>query len=113
MEITAASLESLLNETGDSANIIADRLRRRGIKGVRNAVRILNPIIEYVQDSLKSSGIAMNLIDPDVLHVRLGDGAMIAAVVPQAVKDFLQSFNDGMYPDLEATESQNLSEPRQ
>jgi hypothetical protein len=51
-EIDNGQLAKLLADLGDSAHQVATTLQQRGIKGVRNTARFLNPLVRYAQDCL-------------------------------------------------------------
>ena len=61
MENNSARLHRILCELGDSADQVAETLKAQGILGVRNTVRMLNPIVRFVQGSLLISNIGMDL----------------------------------------------------
>jgi hypothetical protein len=79
---------------------VADSLRARGIKGVRNTVRILNPIVRYVS-ALRPDAQVIDLIQVDRLRIVFASGEVTEVAVPEPVLQFLVMFHRGEYPDLE------------
>jgi hypothetical protein len=45
-------LRSTLDRMGGTADEVAATLRVKGVQGVRNTVRLLNPVVRYVQITL-------------------------------------------------------------
>ena len=90
----------MLDELGRMPDEIADSLRARGIKGVRNTVRILNPIVRYALAQLAGVQSA-DLILADRLRIEFASGETTEVPVPSAVREFLAMFHRGEYPDLE------------
>jgi hypothetical protein len=99
-------LRQILLQLGSSAQEVATTLRTHHIKGVRNTVRYLNPIVRFAQ-------IRVPLENHD-LHVTHGDGMATytlrmtpaqgpeeGAPLPKPVREFLDAFNDGACPDME------------
>jgi hypothetical protein len=100
MGLYSSQAAKILERAGDSCDQIADTLRARGVKGVRNAVRMLNPIVRLIQQSIPPS-VLMNLMDHESLRMMLPDGMTEEIPVRQPVVDFLNAFNEGKYPALE------------
>jgi hypothetical protein len=92
-------LDQLLQGLGGSADAVAATLRAAGIQGVRNTVRFLNPVVRYLQGQLRADA-SMDLIEPGKVRLRYGDGSREEAVLPAAVCQFLDAFNQGAYPEL-------------
>ena len=90
----------MLEELGETPDAVAGALRAQGIKGVRNTVRILNPIVRYVTAQLPDAQ-AIDLILGDRLRTVFATGEVTEIPVPQAVLEFLDLFHRGHYPDLE------------
>jgi hypothetical protein len=90
----------MLDELGRTPDEVADALRACGIKGVRNTVRILNPIVRYVTARVPEAR-AIDLILVDRLRIIFASGEATEEPVPQAVLEFLEMFHRGAYPDLE------------
>jgi hypothetical protein len=101
MEHLSQRLGDIVAELGDSADEIAAALDRHQIWGVRNTVRFLNPIVRYVQQELGIGPFNADLTDPETIRVAL-DGTTIRTGLRQPIRDFLDAFNDGAYPELEA-----------
>src|SRR5262245_27728435 len=99
-------LQQILSSLGNSADTVAASIRARGIRGVRNAVRNLNPLIRLVQRELPYDDYRLEFTPGqnnhvDGLHLVLPDGKEEKAPLPQAALDFLKAFDSGQYPDLE------------
>jgi hypothetical protein len=101
MEHLSKTLSDLLGQLGDSADKIAATLKAHEIRGVRNTVRFLNPIVRYVQQGLSLGPFNVDLTEPETLRVALLDGTNIRTGVRQPIKDFLEEFDNGCYPELE------------
>jgi hypothetical protein len=90
----------MLDELGKTPDEVADALRTRGIKGVRNTARFLNPIVRYVHT--QTTGVyAIDLTQVDRLRIEFADGRVTEVAVPEAVLQFLDCFHRGRYEDLE------------
>jgi len=91
---------AMLDELGSTAQDVADALRARGIKGVRNTVRFLNPIVRYAHTRV-TDVYGIDLIQGDRLRIVFANGQVTEVVVPEPVLRFLDGFHRGDYPDLE------------
>lgn len=92
----------MLDELGRTPDEVADALRAHGIRGVRNTVRILNPIVRYAIAQLPGIR-SIDLILIDHLRIVFASGVVSEVAVPAAVLEFLDLFHRGAYPDLEMT----------
>jgi hypothetical protein len=92
----------MLEELGHSADEVADALRAKGIKGVRNTVRFLNPIVRYAH-TRQADVYGIDLIQGDCLRIVFANGQAEEIAVPEPVQRFLDNFHRGQYPDLEMT----------
>lgn len=90
----------MLDELGTTADEVASALRKKGIKGVRNTVRFLNPIVRYAH-SQHDDVYGIDLIQVDRLRIVFANGQVEELAVPDAVLHFLDNFHRGQYPDLE------------
>jgi hypothetical protein len=90
----------MLDELGRTPDAVANTLRALGINGVRNTVRILNPIVRYVA-AQNPDARAIDLILVDRLRIVFASGVVIEVPVPEAVLEFLAMFHRGAFPDLE------------
>ena len=90
----------MLDELGTTPDEVADALRAHGIKGVRNTVRILNPIVRYATAQTREVR-SIDLIQVDRLRIVFASGEVTEVPVPEAVLRFLAMFHRGAYPDLE------------
>ena len=97
----ATELTRILTGLGDNADAVAASLKAAGIKGVRNTVRFLNPVIRYCQAQLTLDDYALDLIRKGVVRMVLPDGKKVLVQLPQSAKDFLDEFHNGNFPDLE------------
>jgi hypothetical protein len=88
----------MLNALGKNADEVAATLRAQGVQGTPNTVRFMNPIVRYAVGRVGGSPSAV-LID-DTLTLTFPDGTVEHRPLPQAVRDFLDAFNLGAYPDL-------------
>jgi len=93
-------VHQILQSLGGSADAVADTLRREGVRGVRNTVRFLNPIVCFVQRQVTAKDV--DVMQGDRLRITNADGTMEEAILPGTVVDFLRAFNQGAYPDLES-----------
>ena len=90
----------MLEELGNTADEVAAALRQRGIKGVRNTVRFLNPVVRYAHTGLVDV-YGIDLIQGDRLRIVFANGRAEEVAVPEPVQRFLDNFHRGQYPDLE------------
>ncbi len=88
----------MLRSLGKTADEVASALRAKGVRGVPNTIRHLNPIVRYIQAEVTAAGVT-HLVD-NKLTIRFPDGREQEETIPQSVKDFLDAFNQGRYPDL-------------
>lgn len=99
------AIQRLFAGLGSSADEIAATLSATNVRGVRNTVRYLNPIIRYLQDQLRTDDYTMDIWTADashyVLRINAPDGSKEEIALPAVVKDFLDAFNQGAYPHLE------------
>jgi hypothetical protein len=90
----------MLDQLGSTPDEVADTLRTLGVKGVRNTVRFLNPIVRYAHTRL--TGVyGIDIILGDRLRIVFANGQASEVAVPEAVQRFLDNFHRGQYPDLE------------
>lgn len=92
----------MLEQLGKSADEVAATLTAKKIRGVRYAVRFLNPIVRYVQIQLSDDLLHIDVMSGNTLCIIHPDGSKEESRLPSAVKDFLDAFNQGKYPELEA-----------
>jgi hypothetical protein len=94
----------MLQDLGNTADDVAAVLKAQKIQGVRNTVRILNPIVRYV-GSLVSEARDMDLIEAGTLRITFLNGSVERVTLPEAIREFLDAFNTRGYPELELPES--------
>jgi hypothetical protein len=109
VESISTQMQQILDGLGESAQDVAETLRTQRIAGIRNSVRLLNPIVRMVQATLLISNLGMDLLKPGVLRLQLTDGTKAEAILTTGVQDFLEAFNRGEYPDLEMPLRQHSS----
>jgi hypothetical protein len=104
----AQELQNILRHLGDTPQTVAAKLKANGVKGVRNTLRHLNPIVRYVERQLLLDDYQLSLEQPKVdsqlmLLLVLPNGESQETMVKGAIKQFLDGFNRGDFPDLELT----------
>ena len=90
----------MLEQMGETPEAVAMTLRARGIRGVRNTARTLNPVVRYAF-SITPGARQIDLILGDQMRTQFADGQITLEAVPDAVRQFLDAFHRGEYPDLE------------
>lgn len=90
----------MLDALGYSPDEVAESLRSAGIRGVRNTVRFLNPVVRYARTFLPDAQ-GIDLIQGDRLRIIFANGSVSEVAVPEPVLRFLDAFHRGQYPDLE------------
>ena len=90
----------MFDELGQTPDEVADALRASGIKGVRNTVRFLNPIVRYAHSRIADAH-GIDLIQGDKLRIEFANSEVTEVTVPGPVLRFLDRFHEGHYPDLE------------
>jgi hypothetical protein len=96
-----AELSRLLKDLGGTADEVADALRTKRVRGVRNAARYLNPIVRYVQVCLRDESMDMDVITSGCLSIHFRTAPTQEVPIPQPVMQFLDAFNRRAYPELE------------
>ena len=95
-------LRTTLEGMGGTADEIAATLRAKGVRGVRNAVRFLNPVVRYVQNTLRYDNLDLDVMTGKTIRLNSGSVVKMQEVaIPEAVRQFLDAFNRGAYPDVE------------
>jgi hypothetical protein len=93
----------LLENLGNSPEEVASALRQHGVKGVRNTVRFLNPIVRFVRAQPSLETVDCDVILGNILRMRFPGGSEEHVTVPRPILDFLKLFNSGGFADLELT----------
>jgi hypothetical protein len=93
-------LTRLLEDLGPTADAVAAALRVRGVRGVRNAARSLNPVVRCVRPAVPDA-LDLELWMGCVLRISRRGVAQASIPVPRPVLAFLDGFHLGRYPDLE------------
>jgi len=92
-------LGKTLEKMGTSADEVAATLRAADVQGVRNTVAGLNPIVQFIRNTLHLPKLEADVMSGKTLHINGVGGQEVA--LPPAVLDFLNAFNRGEHPDLE------------
>lgn len=90
----------MFDELGETPDQVANSFRALGIRGIRNTVRFLNPLVRYAHTVIQD-GVAMDIILGDRLRIDYGEGRITDIPVPAPVRQFLDLFHKGKFPDLE------------
>jgi hypothetical protein len=90
----------MLEELGTTPDEVARSLLARGVRGVRNTARFLNPIVRYAH-SVTADVYGIDLTLSDRLRIVFASGQVSEVPVPSAVLEFLDLFHRGRYPELE------------
>lgn len=95
------AISELLADLGATSQDVATNLNTNRVQGVRNAARFLNPLVRYIQVSVQSEAIDIDVIKQDTLRILLSRGRKIEIPLPKAVREFIRDFNEGSYPEME------------
>src|SRR5580765_4721439 len=87
-------LSTRLEQMGSNADEVAATLRANNVQGTRNTVRVLNPIVRYIQNTLLLDNLEADVI-VSTLCIHSSGGTQVC--LPQAVLDFLDAFNRGAH----------------
>jgi CheY-like chemotaxis protein len=90
----------ILQKLGDTPEEVADAFRALGIRGVRNTVRFLNPVVRYAHTLVRDAA-GIDIIARDRLRFVFANDDLWEVGVPEPVLRFLDAFHRGDYPDLE------------
>jgi hypothetical protein len=93
----------MFDELGHTADQVAKSLRAQGIRGVRRAARILNPIVRYARRFMPDA-IELQVVRGRKLRIVSRGGMIDLIPLPAPVIDFLKAFNRGRFLDLEAAD---------
>lgn len=93
-------IEQLLNLLGNTPDEVAAALQAEGVQGVRNTVHTLNPVVRYLATHLRVDAFGLDVMQWDRVRVTLANGKKETRM-PEAVRQFLEAFNRGEYPELE------------
>lgn len=94
-------IERLLREMGDTPDAVAATLTANKVQRVRNTVRTLNPVVRYIQVSVKSEAIEFDVIKGDAVRITYPKDRHEEVAIPDPVWQFLLAFHRGQYPALE------------
>ena len=98
--MSQSRLSQLLDQLGATAADVAVTLKSQGVRGVPNTARFLNPIVRFVRASIGGDGTTADVMQGDRLRVVHTDGTVEEAILPVPVRQFMDAFNHGQYPDL-------------
>ena len=93
-------IQSLLAGLGATADEINARLRAEGVRARRLSTSFDNPIVRYVYRHLDIGGRLDIPLGSMVLTIAR-EGTWLSVPVPDPVREFLDRFHDGQYPQLE------------
>lgn len=79
---------------------VANALKAKDIRGIRNTARFLNPVVRLLRQEIPEAR-EVDLTMGDTLRIVIPDGWEAHVPLPAPVKDFLSAFHRGDYPDLE------------
>jgi hypothetical protein len=96
----SSDVARLLQDLGNAPAEVASALRVKGVQGVRHTVRSLNPIVRYIEPQATDAW-NLNIVQSNTLSMNFRDGRKGTVALPEAVKQFLDAFNHGAYPELE------------
>jgi hypothetical protein len=100
-ERTMIRVEMLLNTLGDTLDEIAAALLSHGVQGVRNTVRNLNPVVRYLAPHIRVDAFYLDVMQGDRVRLTHRNGKKEETVMPEPVRQFMDAFNRGKYPELE------------
>jgi hypothetical protein len=75
-------------------------LRANSIKGVRNTVRFLNPLVRYLRKQLPVDA-SVDVIRRDKARLAFWNGNVEEVPISEATRQFMDAFDAGAYPELE------------
>src|SRR4051812_14689649 len=102
MPDTPIVFSDALRALGSSPEEVAQSLRQEGVRGVRNAVRTLNPIVRYLATKNLRPAADFDMTGgPTLRFFSTRTGKLRELSLPEPVIDFLEAFNRGDHPDLE------------
>jgi hypothetical protein len=99
-QMDPTTIISLLTGLGRTPDEVASTFKTHGIVGVRHTVRFLNPLVRYLRSQLPPDAFDMDVIQRDRVRRTFGDGRKEEVLIPEPVRQFLDVFNNGGYPDL-------------
>lgn len=98
-----SEIARLLDELGSTPDEVAHHLLDDNIRGVRNAVRSLNPIVRFVQVRLCDDALQIDIVDNETLRLAGHRKSKCGLALPTAVQKFLVAFGSGSYQEIELT----------
>lgn len=93
-------IQSLLTTLGASPDEINAALRSAGVRARRFNTTFDNPIVRYLYRHVDIGGRLDIPLGSSVLTIAR-EGTWLSISLPEPVRDFLDRFHDGQYPQLE------------
>jgi hypothetical protein len=90
----------VLGAMGSTPDQVAATLRTAGVRGFRESTSFMNPVVRYLKRNLEIDGRLEALTEGNVVRLTCGETVQ-EAPLPVPVRDFLEGFHRGSYPDLE------------
>jgi hypothetical protein len=94
-------IEKLLPMLGATPDDVAAALQAHGVRGVRNAVRNLNPLVRFLAPHVRVDAFNLDVMQGDRVRLTHGNGKKEETVLPEPVRQFMDAFNRGKYPEIE------------
>jgi hypothetical protein len=94
------AIENLLAAMGDTPDAVANAIRSRGVRGMRDSPSLFNPVVRYLNRALAVGSRLEVGVSGTVLRLQLA-GKVREVPLPPAVQEFLRAFHEGRFPDLE------------
>ena len=98
-------VERLLADLGQTVDEVTQNIEACGLRGVRNTIRTLNPLVRYLQVKINDEAVEFDLramIRDNTLRIKQATTEeRDTVVIPEPVLQFLANFNRGAYPHLE------------
>jgi hypothetical protein len=93
----------ILAAMGQAADQVAELLRAAGCRGFRNG-GFPSPVFRYVYRKFDEGNLILVYSrpgKPSKIYLYLGDGKREEILLPPAIAEFLDNFDQGSYPDLD------------
>ncbi len=100
-------INEYLSSLGNSADEVAEALRKQGVKGKRGS-KCSCPILKGIYKACPNYWTGLEIRSGQVrddgswyYHASLNDSQIVDPTLPQPVMNFIGGFDSGKYPDLE------------
>jgi hypothetical protein len=100
----AGQIGRILELMGGTPDHVAATMRGARIKGLRDSTSFMNPVVRYLNHNLELGARLEVGADGTALRM-LHKGKIQELKLPAPVKEFLERFHRGLYPELEAEQS--------